>query len=411
MGLFGKFFGKSPSNPSKKDFAQLMADAIRAAGEKASIRYDAEEFRLEADREGNPQLLNLNNLYAEYCSAAREQREHVLKRFARSWFAVHQEVPEEFADVHPDLLPSVRNRSYYELTSLQLRVRGMPTPDWPYQPVAGHLAVSLVYDLPDSIMAIQQDRLDGWKVTFEEALEAAKANLAGISGGQFESPAPGVWQSPWKDNHDPARLVLLDLIREQRVKGDPVALIPNRDTLLLTGADDAEGLANLVALAKKAKDHPRPYTTAPVRLDGDTWLPFLPPAGHPQRAAFQMLHGEAFGQDYAEQAELLNALHEQTDEDIFVATYSGLQDKGTGAVVSYCVWSEGVDALLPRTDQIFFFRPRGENDGQVVARCDWERVQQVCGDLLEKVDMYPERYRVRGTFPSEKQLRELGAGR
>jgi hypothetical protein len=404
MGFFSKVFGGSPG---KDEFARLIMDSIRQAGEKATVRYDAAEFQLVADRGDNPQFLNLINGFNEYCAGSREQRGNVVRRFTRTWFAYLQEIPKDFADIQPDLLPSVRNRSYFEISKLQMQVQGLPPADWPYQPLAEHFGIGLVYDLPDSIMSIQQQTLTDWGVSFDEALAAARDNLGGMSQRSFERAAPGVWVSPWRDNHDCARLLLLDLIRQQKVKGDPVAMIPNRDTLLLTGADDPQGLAQLAVLAEKAREHPRPYSTVAVRLRGKTWTPFLPPPNHPQRQAFQMLCVQTFGQDYSDQAENLNALHQKNGDDTFVASFSAIQNKETGHIRSYCVWSEGVHGLLPRTDQVFLFRPKENEKGEVVATPSWERLQAVCGNLLTRVDIYPERYRVQRGFPNAEQLLAL----
>jgi hypothetical protein len=60
------------------------------------------------------------------------------------------------------------------------------------------------------------------------------------------------------------------LIRELEVKGDPVAMVPNRDTLLVTGWADEPGLARMAALAEDAAGHPRPVSGVSVRLEGDS---------------------------------------------------------------------------------------------------------------------------------------------
>jgi hypothetical protein len=62
--------------------------------------------------------------------------------------------------------------------------------------------------------------------------------------------------------------------------------------------------------------------------------------------------------------------------------------------------------------------PRSTNSGGSIslssgiasgAAADWDRVVAAASDLMEPLDMYPERYRVAG-FPSEQQLVEMGAG-
>ncbi len=112
--------------------------------------------------------------------------------------------------------------------------------------------------------------------------------------------------------------------------------------------------------------------------------------------------------DYGEQAQALNALHEKSGSDIFVAGFSALKNEETAEVRSYCVWYEGAVALLPRTEDILFFRPRSEEDGDIVAVARWEQAQAVLGEMMKPVGLYPERYLVED-FPSEDQLTALGA--
>src|SRR5207244_2299115 len=113
-------------------------------------------------------------------------------------------------------------------------------------------------------------------------LAVARKNLEEISRHRFENPFPGVWVSPWRDNHDAARLVLPELLRQHPVVGDLVALVPNRNILILTGTGDVDGLAAAVALAERALEQPRPLSALAVRLEGDLWVPYLPDPDHPQ---------------------------------------------------------------------------------------------------------------------------------
>jgi len=139
----------------------------------------------------------------------------------------------------------------------------------------------------------------------------------------------------------------------------------------------------------------------------DEWVPFLPGRSHPHHQKFKLLQVKTIGGGYGDQADALNALHEKTGKDIFVASFSALQKKETGEVRSYCVWSEGVVSFLPRTDDIFFFRPTGSEEGDVVATAPWGKAEAVLGDLMKPVGLYPERYLVEA-FPSDEQLDAFG---
>lgn len=387
--------------PTKDEFAKLVTDRIRQAGEKGSIIYEPEEFSLRGEGKRFAAMF-LTNAYKEYCAAPADAHELVVKNWVRNWFATSKEMPEDFEDVKPDLLPVVRSRAYFDLNSLRGEVEcGKPT-SWPYQLLGEHFGVGLVYDLPESMRSIPQTSLDAWGVTFYEALEAALENLLSLEA-KFIGPesGEGVYLSATGDSYDSSRLLLKDGIRQFQVKGDHVAMIPNRENLVVVGSEDAEGLAGMVKLANKAMKEPRPISGIALRLDGDEWVPWLPDLSHPLYKDLQQLHLQTLGHDYAEQTDLLDKLHEKKGEDVFVATFSAIQSP-EGRLFSYATWTETTNSLLPKTDILVLGRVGGK-----IAMVEWQKVVDVAGDLMEPLDIYPPRYRVR-TFPSEKQLTAMG---
>jgi hypothetical protein len=393
------------SAPGKDEFAQLLMDALRAADDKSAIEYDAADFRLVTQGEDR-QIFNLSNVYGEYSNASADKQKTILRNAVRSWFSRLKGIPESFEDAAPDLLPVVRNRSAFEFVRLRTQLENMGTPNWPHRPLAEHLGVGIVFDLPESMVQIQQHQVEEWGVTFEEAFETACRNLWEISLHEFQSPRPGVWVSPWNDNHDVARLLLPELIKHHEVRGHPVLMLPNRDTLLVTGSEDEAGLAYLAERVKEAMEQPRFLTGIAFHLVDDFLVSYLPEEDHPQFAALQMLRVQSLARDYAEQQELLNSLHEKSGEDVFVASFSALASKETGRVQTYCVWSEDVDSLLPQTDRVFFVR-KGEGERvDLVGSAEWDKLQDVVGDLLAPQGIYPERYRV-AAFPTATQLAQM----
>src|SRR5262245_18816629 len=404
MSLFDKLFGL----PSKKKFARLLADAIKQAGETVAIRYDAEEFRLVVEGE-EKRFFNLANIYREYCAMPSAKRGQALRHYVRSWFANRKRIPATFEDGVFDLLPTVRDRCQFEITRLKAQVDGLPSLEWPHRVVADHLTVSLVYALPEALVQVQQQNLSEWGRSLEEALDVACHNLRQISHDPWDNPCPGVWVSPWRDNHDASRLVLADLLQAHFVKGDHVAMVPNRDTLIVTGSEDEAGLAHMAMLAEKALDHGRPITGLAFLLDNGTWLPWLPDSDQPLHDHLHLLQLQSFGRDYAAQKDLLDALHEKTGQHIWVASYSAVKNDEAGKAHSYCVWSQGVETLLPQTDEVYFFVPKGEKEGSVVARASWDQVQQLLGHLMERHGGYPVRYRVKD-FPTAQECALLGEG-
>ena len=220
---------------------------------------------------------------------------------------------------------------------------------------------------------------------------------------------PGVYLSPWQDNHDCSRLILHDLIWQLKVKGKHVAMTPNRDTLIVTGSNDETGLAAMAKIAQAALDQPRLMSTIAFVLNDSTWTPFLPPANHPQHLTFKILQLQTYIRDYDEQKELLVKQLKKSGEDVFVASFKAMQEPQAGPAFSMCVWSQGVNTLLPRADRVVFMTVDGKKNAKTVGTVEWSRVQEVVGQLMKPYAEYPERYCVT-EFPNENQFKEMMRG-
>jgi uncharacterized protein YtpQ (UPF0354 family) len=306
---------RSDEHPDQDKFAQLVMDGIRKAGVTADIVYDRERFSLSQGDKDGPTLF-LANAHDEYCFTPESQRPQVLQKYVRSWFVGTLNLPEAFDDLHPDLLPIVRTRSYFDLTQLNTGKSAV----LPHHVLGEHLAVGLAYDLPQAMRSISQDDLDGWGVTFYEALEAARHNMAQLQHA-FIGPkeGEGVYLSTAGDGYDSSRLILLDLVRQLRVAGDFVAMVPNPTTLIVTGSEDMDGLKGMLGLATNVLQQPRPISGIAFRLDGDDWGPWLPDPSHPLFSKFRGLQLQSLGRDYAKQKEMLDGT---TGKHTFVASFS-----------------------------------------------------------------------------------------
>lgn len=402
MGFLDWLFGP----PKPDQYARLICDGLRRAGDHRESAYDRESFALNFTQNGEPAgLANLRNMYNEYCSLPRDKRPEHLKLVVRAMLSYQLELPEEYEDARHDLLPAVRTRSYFELMRLQQEVEGHHDPETPpYQEIGDHLLVSVVYDLPESMRSINRQSLEEWGIGFYEALEAARANLEEMQFA-FASLGTRVYASVTGDNYDASRILLLDFVNKLEVDGDPVAVVPNRDTLLITGSEDTEGLLMVADLAERALDKPRPMNAIPLRLTDGEWVTWLPDPSHPTAGKFRMLEVKSLYSEYAEQKSLLDALHERNGIDRFVASYTAIETKD-GRVLSYSVWSQDVESMLPQTHEVIFY---SGDEERLVARGEWSRVWEIVGDLMQPLDVYPKRYLVT-EFPSAEQLAEIGMG-
>ena len=396
MGWFDFLFGSR----SRDRFAGRLIAEMKRCGVEEPLRYNASQFVVERSDGG---LVNLANIYHEYCNTPRAGRDEVFRRFVRSCLGMGNfELPSEFEDVQCDVLPVVRSRFYFESAMLQSQARGATGLSVPHLVVGEHLALSLVYDLPHAMRSIGHEDLSNWDTSFYQALEVARHNLEQLGNVAFANINNRCFASATGDNYDASRLILLDLIRRLPVRGDYIAMVPNRDSLLVTGSDDPQGLGILCKLARESFQQPRPISTIALRLEGDDWQPWLPEPESPLYGVFRELRLRTYAAEYADQEELLTALRNSGHSAATPATFQVVQDTATQRYSSHCVWMEGTVSLLPRTDMVTLALA----DGKPVATLDWEQLQQVAGALLRQEDTYPERW-LAEEFPSQQQLREL----
>ena len=395
MGWFDFLFGSS-----RDRFASRLIAEMKRCGVQDTLRYNSEQFVVERSDGG---LVNLANIYHEYCHTPRAAREEVFRRFVRGCLGMGNfELPVEFPDAQPDLLPVVRSRFYFESAMLQSQARGAKGLNVPHLVVGDHLALSLVYDLPQAMRSIGHEELEMWDTSFYQALEVARHNLEQLGNVSFANINNRCFASATGDNYDASRLILTELIRRLPVRGDYIAMVPNRDSLLITGADDPQGLGILCKLARESFQQPRPISTIALRLEGDDWQPWLPEPDSPLYGVFRELRLRTLAAEYADQAELLAAVQRAESAGALPATFHVVQDTTTQLFSSYCVWTEGVASLLPVTDMVTLVR----DNGRPVGTFDWRQLQKETGDLMAPQDVYPERWLVR-EFPAEAQLKPL----
>jgi hypothetical protein len=398
MGFFSKFFG----NPDKNAFAKLIIKRLRKAGVTGDIRYDPDQFCLfKADQT----RFFLGNVYPEYCRTAKTERERLLKAFVTTWTSMGFEPPTDFEDAKCDLLPMVKDRSYFEVDLAHLG-DGKFAEAHPYEIIADSLCVSLGYDMPASVMGVTQERLDTWGVTLYEALEAAKNNLREITKS-YAQLQPSLYAVSHGDAYDASRLILTDLIEQMEVAGRHVAMILNRETLIVAGDEDDDALGAMLKIAEEGLAHERYITGVAVQLNEGIWEFWLPPENHPLYNQFKKLFMETTGRNYAQQEQLLNARHEREGRDIYVGTFSALSHQTSGRTWSYSVWTRGVPTLLPQSDLVMFISPRDDGGIDELARGRWEDVKCVVGHLMQIEEEYPPRFLVTD-FPTPDELAAVG---
>lgn len=399
MGWLSRFFGP----PDRTKFAKIMERAIRRAGEKLPCSFDEQEFRLVFTEGGKEsRVLNLTNLHLEYNNLPRKERDAWLKRTCVA-MVNPMTLPEDFEDVKPDLMPSVRPRGLLERMRLEAVVKGEKAPETAHLPLSEHLVTCLVYDLPSSIQFVMQDTFDSWNITPYEALEIALENLA-VRDCPMMALGEGFYIIETGDSYDATRLLMKDRVRNLPFQGLPVAMPVSRNTLFMTGSEDDKGLGIMAHLAAEKENDARPLCPVPVILSDDEWETWLPPKDHPHFEAFHLLELKYLGGEYADLKPLLEQRNEQTGTDVFVASFSSFEKDDR--VCSFGTWSKGVPTWLPKTDMIAFYNPETEATNIV----EWDRAWEVVGDRMMPLECYPPRWSVaEGSYPSDDELARMGA--
>ena len=401
MNLLDKVFS---GKPSRADFAEIVISALHKAGIKRD-KIDQSENDFSLKLPGGATIF-LGNVYANFCSAPRSARQSILSEFVASAASIPDlpSIPSDFATVKPSLMPIIRDAAYFSMIQLLNRKnKNDQGVDVVLKNLAGGLAVGLGFDTKRNITSINRDVFDEWGVSLEEAFKAAKDNLWERTDPNRFAGRNGVYWGEWADSYDSSRILLTELIYRLSIDGDPIAFVPSRDQIVVTGTNNSAGLASILESGMENhfnQGHPLSPDLY-VLVDG-TWKVYVP-EDKSLREMWMKIKRRRDAIDYSEQQKLLNEIHEIEGIDIFVASYK-IYERKDGFAYSACVWTSGIDSSLPRSENIAFMADVENPDYFVVP---WETAAAVVGNLLElEPDLAPARYRAR-QFPSEEQLAKL----
>ena len=139
-----------------------------------------------------------------------------------------------------------------------------------------------------------------------------------------------------------------------------------------------------------------------LRREFGEWIPWLPPGGHPARAALVALHEMSLDRDYEEQRQALQA---REGESVFVGSRLVPKDPAEGRVA---VWTDGGGGRtwFPRAARVVLLRPADGDAYKQVADVRWDRFVEIMGASLRPLDVWLPRWEVKG-FPDAATLERL----
>ena len=300
----------------------------------------------------------------------------------------------------PRLYPKVRPRFLYEAQRLGNRQERPAA-----RVEAGIFAVSLVADFPDMEINVTRSHMEAWGADFDGLLVHARSNLLKRGGMEgFEATRDGFFQSTWEDNLDGSRMLLPGVLKMLPIQGDPVVIMPSRDVLLVTGADDPAALCAALESALVTVQHGNgPLNACPLRLRNFQWEPLRLPSNHPARPLLSRVRRRRLLDEYAHQKALLDQLHGRLGRQIHVSPFHLAPSPGRGT--SFTLWSRELgEGWLPEADRVCLAWKGSSGPEQVWV--PWEVIRQRLGRLLEPLGLFPQRHRLLG-FPEPAELEEL----
>ena len=315
---------------------------------------------------------------------------------------LHAKLNADATFIGPEhLRPFLRSRSSLARQQLLDQIMGTTMAAAPTRAIGSDLTIDVFADHMGADIVVEPLKLRDLDLDPVQALEVATANLRERSTAEFTTLGPGVFVADPNDGYASSRLLLPERVAALPVKGDPVAMVPVRSMLLVTGADDRNGLLTMAAAAAEALSLSRdPLSAQPLRLTSGVWADFMSDAT--EYASLRDLMRGQHLREYAEQKELLDQLHAQQGDDIFVANYAPMQDRRTGRAFGMTFWADGMSSLLPHADVIAF------KTADEVILVPWDAGMPIVGHCMTETDHYPIRFRV-DSFPSVDELHRLRA--
>jgi hypothetical protein len=365
---------------------------LRQFGISDPIELDAElfAFRLSGDR-----LIMLGNLFSRWQSLSKADAGSYLDT-AVAGLVAEADQPRSFIEASERLFPGVRDRATIESTRWMAEMGGSAPVAIPHRPLGASVLAAVVLDSPTTMMLINDGHLDDWGVTFDEVFDAAIANLdRATERAAWGRMGTGTYASMWNDDYDVSRILLPKVIDALEISGDPVAFVPHRNRLIVTGSDDHNGLAVAMSRTEGELDQPSQVSAVPLVRRNGSWTDFELPEGHPASAGLARLKAIDRSLSYDATTALIQSV---LGDEVYVA--NSILAEREGVITSACTWIEA-PCIIPETDRVMFFRSQEEN-----WLVGWDDVVSSIGDLMTPTDFYPPRFRVEG-FPTADQLASM----
>ncbi len=399
--------------PSPIQFGALVLAEIQRAYPEAGFECSEDGSVISGADEG-PRIF-LGNLYTAYLSSEESEREQLVQRIVRLGGSADGGAAPSLEEVRADLLPKVWTRYHLEYPSLKFCLDGEPIemdmvtlPRWK---LGDHLLAVLVRDEEEQVTGVMASSLESWGVSAEKLCDEAEMRTEDLvqSWDVMDSPTGGTGRLivPEVDpTYAASALFCTSSFQRLGLAEGALAAVPTKSTLYILEPGDLQLEAAFIDSIEAAdREGSHPLSPLPLEWRQGRWQSWQVPEDHPFGARYRNMERVFLYTLYDEQKEILDRLHEERGDDVFVCSQMLHEVDGQPEYVSMVAWSRGVESLLCKADKVAFIDI--EVNPEVSVTIDWDRAMEVAGDLLQEVPgMHPVRYRVTG-YPSAELLSTL----
>lgn len=390
-------------------FVNQVLEVLHREERLVRVEQDAEDvltLRVWLEDSDQPAVLFLNNLRRDTLELPPDEKLANIERFVGIFT---QDSSTEWSDVEGSLVPLLRTSAFVGYMQLEALV----------QPFAGHLLEVVGIDRPDSIAIATLEQLEEWPISAQQAFDSARQLMRSCADAErlerWDPEAPyAMWQLVTEDSYESSRLAVPGWLAgyAERVEGRPLCIVPARNFLVLSGDQDPAAVCRLFETAL-AEFQSASRVLSPMVYCADqagNVVEYEPPGDHPARGLYQRNRLLFDLAEYEDQKQKLEEDLEEQGVDVFVASLSVITKADDPTqYLSYAVWVEGVDTLLPKADFVALMRSANGDQAADHFMVPWETALVLTEELMqEEAGVLPKRWRLK-SFPGPALLEALRA--
>ena len=412
--MFGKlrslFASKAPPPIDPREaFATEVEAYLRSLPDVTEATRAPEGYAFDVVTPAKRWRIYLDNAFAETRELSPEARQEKIAFFFAPE-ARHDPVDDEREETWDSacetFVPVLRGATY----GLEMWLQ-KPRAEFVRRPFLPFVDRIVAMDRLRSMVFVSRGTVERWEVDEGQVFDAADARvplLADPSVDIYDVTHGPLWVVTTNDTYESSRLLVPGWLASFRgkVQGRPIAIAPERSTLMVGGDARPDMVERLLEKAEREfgasnrRLSPAPYTVD----DEDRVVPYVRPEADALGIKVKLAHERLAAYEYGHQKEALEGAYAKAGPDVFVASYRVYGAEGA-MPRSLCVWTQGIRSYLPRTDRVAMVVP-GDREGEP-AKVTVEVAFEAVVDRLTAVPgLHPPRYET-GSFPGQSELTAL----